>query len=243
MPISAVTEIKQHYSDQATAQSYVGERFTSELNRMLHERQVAAIQGAIDRLKPARSLEIASGPGRLTRDLRPSGLLACLEFNNAMIEEARKRVSIRPAWLRGDGFRLPLSPGFDLVYSFRFIRHFHRADRERLYAEIHRVLRPGGYFLMDAVNARVSGPDRAKRPNDYVVYDKLYRQEELCDELTRAGFDTISAQSIYKFKRWQYLSQVLVGPRVRWLNRLVIRTLEQIPGRDGEEWIVTCRRV
>ncbi len=157
MAISTATEIKHYYENKATAESYVGQRFTSELNRMLHDRQVAAIQGAIDRWHPAKSLEVAPGPGRLTRDLRPSGLLVCLEFNQVMIEEGRRRTAIRPAWLRGDGFRLPLSPGFDLVYSFRFIRHFHRADRERIYAEIRRVLRPGGIFLMDAVNAGV-GP-------------------------------------------------------------------------------------
>ena len=142
--ISTKTEIKQFYADQATAESYAAERFTSELNRMLHKRQVVTVQGAIDRRRPARTLEIAPGPGRLTKDIWPSGLLVCLEYNEAMIAQGRSTTTCPAGWVRGDAFQLPFAPGFDLVYSFRFIRHFRRSDRERIYAEVRRVLRPGG---------------------------------------------------------------------------------------------------
>jgi ubiquinone/menaquinone biosynthesis C-methylase UbiE len=237
------TEIKRFYESSAVAERYVSERFTSELNRMLHLRQVAAVQRTIGRCQPATALEIATGPGRLTRDVRASGLLVCLEYNNAMVAEGRSAVRTPSAWVRGDAFHLPFSPPFDLVYSFRFIRHFRRADRERIYAEIRRVLRPGGCFLLDAVNARVSGPSRAKRPDLFPVYDKLYERSELFEELTGAGFLPVSARAVYKFKRCQHLSQVLVGPRANWLNRLLINFLEALPSRNGEEWIVECRRV
>jgi SAM-dependent methyltransferase len=243
MMISTEMGIKGAYQDESTARSYVANRFTSQLNRMLHDRQVAAVQGAIDRLRPGKTLEIAPGPGRLTRHLRPSGKLVALEYNESMIAQGRPHTTTRSDWVRGDGFHLPFAPGFDLVYSFRFIRHFRRADRERLYAEIRRVLRPGGQFILDAVNVQISAPLRAKRPEDFPIYDKLYRRDELFEELTGAGFNPISAQPVYKFKRCQTLSQVLVGPRADWLNRLVIRVLERFPSRDGEEWIVTCERV
>jgi ubiquinone/menaquinone biosynthesis C-methylase UbiE len=240
--ISTKTEIQRYYADQATAESYATERFTSELNRMLHKRQVVAVQGAIDRNRPARILEIAPGPGRLTKDIRPPGLLVCLEYNDAMIAQGRSATACTSAWVRGDAFKLPFTACFDLVYSFRLIRHFHRADRERIYAEVRRVLRPGGRCLLDAVNARVSGPSRAKRPDLFPVYDKLYERGELFEELTGAGLAPLSAQAVYKFKRYQYLSQGLLGPRVNWLNRLVINALERLPRRDGEEWIIECRR-
>src|SRR5262249_4547749 len=131
---------------------------------------------------------------------------------------------------------------FDLVYSFRFLRHFRRDDRNRLYAEIQRVLRPGGYFLMDAVNERVSRPLREANPEDYPIYDVLYTEEELRRELTTAGLEPVELRPVQKFYRWQYRSQVLLGPRANWLNRLVIRGLEHLPAGHGLEWIVTCRR-
>src|SRR5262249_17496085 len=82
-------------------------------------------------------------------------------FNEGMIEEGRRHCPQPPAWVRGNAFQLPFDPkSFDLVYSFRFIRHFHSADRQRLYAQLKQVLRPGGYFMMDAVNERASKPWR-----------------------------------------------------------------------------------
>jgi SAM-dependent methyltransferase len=241
--LATESEIKKKYEDEATAKGYIAERFVSELNRLLHERQVEAIQSAIDQLRPGRVLEIAPGPGRLTRCLRAPGPLVCLEYNAAMIAEGRAATGPGVNWVRGNGFHLPFSPSFDLVYTFRFIRHFHRADRARLYGEIRRLLRPGGLFLMDAVNGRVSGPLRRAHPEAYPVYDKLYRKDELFAELVEAGFAPLSATPVQKFYRVQYQSQVFLGVRAAWINRLVVRGLESLPIGNGLEWIVACRRV
>lgn len=235
-------EIGAYYEGASTAQGYVEARFASELQRLLHDRQRAAVQRALDWVRPARTLEIAPGPGRLTRDVRPTGSLVCLEYNEGMIGEGRMACTTRPAWVRGDGFRLPFAGGFDLVYSFRFVRHFRRADRERLYAEVRRVLEPGGLFVMDAINRRVSGPLREASPESYPIYDELYRPGEVRAELAGAGLEVLELEPVQKFFRWQYRSQVLLGPRANRLNRLVVRGLERLPGREPLEWIVTCRR-
>jgi len=234
--------IQQVYSSEHVAQDYVRKRFDAELTRLLHDRQLAAVQSVIDRVAPVRILEIAPGPGRLTRDIRTHGLLVCLEFNEAMIAEGRCACNGAGAWVRGNGFQLAFDQAFDLVYSFRFIRHFHREDRDRLYAEIRRVLKPGGYLVLDAVNERVSRPLRAANPESYPIYDKLYRPEELREELAGAGLEPVEMRPIQKFYGLQARSQILLGPRANWLNRLIIRGLERMPGRNGLEWIVTCRR-
>ena len=57
-----------------------------------------------------------------------------------------------------------------------------------------------------------------------------------------AGFEIMELKPVQKFPRTQYFSQVTLGPRSNLLNRLVIRSLEALPLRDGLEWIVTCRR-
>jgi ubiquinone/menaquinone biosynthesis C-methylase UbiE len=169
-------------------------------------------------------------------------MLACLEYSEAMIDVGREVCAGTATWLRADAFILPFGESFDLVYSFRLLRHFRRPDRDRLYAEIRRVLRPGGFFLMDAVNERLSRPLREAHPAQYLIYDKLYRPYELRTELGTAGFDTVRLEPVQKCYRWQYASQVLLGPRANLLNRLVIRGLERLPRPDGLEWIVTCRR-
>jgi SAM-dependent methyltransferase len=136
-------------------------------------------------------------------------------------------------------FRQP----FDLVYTFRFIRHFQLADRQRLYAQIRRVLRPGGLLLFDAVNAVVSRPLREAHPEEYPIYDELYDTlEDLRTELNRAEFELTDQRVVQRGFRRQQQVECLLGPRCRWLSRFVIRVLEQTSRGPGLEWIVTCRR-
>jgi ubiquinone/menaquinone biosynthesis C-methylase UbiE len=242
MPLATEKEIQQAYRGEETAAKYVRDRFANPLFRVLHEKQVRAVQRVIDRERPQAVLEIAPGPGRVTRDVRPTGRLVCLEYNEGMIAEGRAACGGKAEFVQGNAFALPFNGAFDLVYTFRFIRHFHREDRERLYAEVRRVLRPGGYFVMDAVNVRVSKPLRDAHPDEFPVHDELYTPDRLRAELTAAGLEPVALEPVQKRYRLQHRSQVLIGPRANWLNNLVIRGLELLPARDGLEWVVTCRR-
>ena len=240
--LSTEHEIQSAYSGSSLADGYVAQRFDSELNRLLHASQVQSINALMRRFEPARTLEIAPGPGRVTRNIRPCGELVCLEFNEGMIAEGKRHCSFVTEWIRGNAFELSFENEFDLVYSFRFIRHFKRPDRLRLYEQIRQALMPGGWVVFDAVNERQSRPLREANPDSFPVYDKLYRRRELFSELQFAGFAQIALTPVQKFYRLQYLSQVTVGPRSEILNRLIIQGLESLPRRSGLEWIVTCRR-
>src|SRR4051812_46188318 len=110
MPISSEADLQRAYQGKATAEDYVRERFHSELHRLLHDRQVGAVQRWIERRRPAATLEIAPGPGRLTRDVRPSGSLVCLEYNEEMIREGQRACGPEVLWVRGNAFALPFDP-------------------------------------------------------------------------------------------------------------------------------------
>ena len=243
MSLSTEREIQDYYSDRDVARAYVENRFKSEVHLLLHDRQVAAVQELVDRDRPAWILEIAPGPGRLTRSIRPSGGRVCVEFNQSMIEEGRAACSASTGfWVRGNGFQLPFEQTFDLAHTFRFIRHFRPGDRERLYRELGRVLKPRAWLVFDAVNEHVSGPLRQAHPDDFPIYDALYSERELRDELSAAGFESIELIPVQKYYRLQLASQTWIGPRASWLNRAIVRGLERSPRRDGLEWIVRCRR-
>lgn len=243
MPLASEAEIQDSYRDRDDARCYVDRRFTSELMGLLHERQVAAVNRLMRDHRPARTLELAPGPGRVTRDVVPAGKLYCLEFNESMIEVGKPACRQVSGWTRGNAFSLPFGEEFSLVYSFRFIRHFHRADRDRLYRQIGRVLEPGGHLVMDAVNARVSAPLRAANPEAYPIYDKLYRDEaELRTELEAAGFTAVQVDPVQRWFSLQYRAQLLLGPRSVWACRGTIRLLERLRRGPSLEWIVICRR-
>ena len=241
-PLSSEADIQNAYSGSKVAEAYVAGRFESELNRILHRKQVATVNNVMMEHLPVRSLELAPGPGRVTRDVMPTGTLTCLEFNAGMIEQGKQNCLNVNDWVQGNAFELPFNEPFEFVYTYRFIRHFRHDDRQRLYSQIKNVLTPGGFLVFDAVCERVAQPIRQSAPNDYPIYDKLYQRGELLKELSAAGFRITKLVAVQKCFRLQYLSQVLIGPRLHWLNRLIVGGLECLPRRDGLEWIVVCRR-
>ncbi|MDA1017515.1 MAG: class I SAM-dependent methyltransferase [Planctomycetota bacterium] len=241
-PLSSEADIQNAYFGTRVAEAYVAGRFESELNRILHRKQVAAVNKVMMEHLPVHSLEIAPGPGRVTREVTPTGKLTCLEYNAGMIEQGKQNCLNVNEWVQGNAFELPFEEPFEFVYTFRFIRHFKHEDRQRLYSQIKRVLTPGGYLVFDAVCERFSKPLRLAKPEDYPIYDKLYPRGELLKELSAAGFRVTKLIAVQKFFRWQYLSQVMIGPRANWLNRLIVGGLESLPRQDGLEWIIVCRR-
>jgi SAM-dependent methyltransferase len=243
--IRGESELRDAYRSRDVARNYVDERFREPLGALLHARQVAALSDVIRAASPRRVLEIAPGPARVTRDvapLLPSGGVI-VDASRQMLEEATRRLNNR-AWdaVQGDAFALPMAGPFDLAFSFRLIRHFDANDRRRLYAEIARVLRPGGRFVFDAVNQLVSAPLRQHAPNAHQHFDALLRPEQIDQELEASGFTDVAFTGVQH--RYVTLSkiQVFIAPRSRRLASALIGAIDKFGGGEPLEWVVTCRR-
>lgn len=241
-------QLRDAYRDSGVARRYIDERFREPLGALLHRRQVDALKGVLRRHRPRQVLEIAPGPARLTAELAPllRTPITLMDTSLEMLGEARRRVAqvarAPGRFIQGDVFGLPFRAAFDLVYAFRLIRHFEAADRERIYRELARALRPGGLLVFDAVNEAVSAPLRARaRPGEYAHYDALARPDVLRAELANAGLDIVGLDGVQH--RYPVLArlQVLLAPRSRTLARAAMELVDRIGG-EPLEWIVTCRR-
>jgi ubiquinone/menaquinone biosynthesis C-methylase UbiE len=248
MTIKGRTAIQTAYCDEQVASAYIDERFSEPLGALLHARQAGALARTIRRLRPAAVLEIAPGPARVTVDVAP--LLerggTVLDSSPQMLAEARRRLEPVAAgrwkYMRGDAFQLPFLSPFDLVYTFRLIRHFERADRIRLYRQIARVLRPGAVLMFDAVNEAVSRPLRARATaGEYQHYDGLVRPDSLRAELADGGLELTSLEGLQHHYPLLSALQVYVAPRSRTVARAAMEIVDRIGG-EPLEWIVTCRR-
>jgi SAM-dependent methyltransferase len=211
---------------------------------VLHARQVAFLNRVIGELEPARVLEVAPGPARLSAELRQTPQAVGMDFSPRMLSEARRRTrenGLTWSYVRGDGFALPFATGaFDLVFSVRFVRRFEPAPRRQLWAEMRRVLRPGGHLVIDAQNRLVAGPHREGR-DGYPVYDELWRRDELVAELSSAGFAVRHLEGIMRRFAWQWRLHRLRRFGLAAPARLFIRALEWTPDRNPSTWMVLCQ--
>lgn len=243
--ISGIDGIRAAYQDAGVARRYIEERFATPLGALLHDRQRHVLRRVIAAHASPDVLEIAPGPARLTTSvIDVTGQLTLLDASAEMLAEARHRLSAATSspkytLVRGDAFCLPFPSRFDLVYSFRLIRHFGTDERLKLYREIARVLKPGGQLVFDAVNQRVYDAMHADGRHHY---DASLDRKTLCAELSAAGLVVESLAGVQHRYPTLYQLQVLVAPRSARLARLAMNVVDR-SGGEPLEWVVTCRRV
>lgn len=104
---------------------------------------------------PAAILDLGCGAGRTSVELAKGGYsVTAIDLSRALIEEARRRHPDLDFRLM-DATRLELpDAGFDAaLFSYNGIDCIHPlAERLRCLTEVHRVLRPGGVFLLSSHN-------------------------------------------------------------------------------------------
>ncbi|MBI3782725.1 MAG: class I SAM-dependent methyltransferase [Deltaproteobacteria bacterium] len=245
-PIDSRDGLKSYYQDRSVVDAYMQRRTAQPLNGLLHRRQVEFLNAQIQARSPHAVLEIACGPGRLTTAIRDAPFGVAVDASQPMLETARRRMNgnlERWSFLRSDAFVLPFrNASFDVAYTLRFVRHFQIEDRQRLYREVQRVLKPKGAFVVDALNRQVSYPSRLKQGLEkYKIYDVLYDRHELASELDAAGFRVLAIEGMLKhFPLQQRINRLRF--RLGSVARFLIEGLEQIPGNRPSTWMVLCEK-
>jgi SAM-dependent methyltransferase len=104
----------------------------------------------VARHRPRIVLELAAGTGALTRAMTASltgAQVIATDLNTAMVDVGAAQVPVA-TWRQVDAMQLPFDDGsIDLVACQFGVMFF--PDRPAAYAEVARVLRPGGHFLFN----------------------------------------------------------------------------------------------
>lgn len=139
-------------------------------------------------------LEVGPGPGLITDVLRRRGVpLTSVEIDPRLARSLRERVpASEVAVVEGDATDMPFEDGrFSTALSFTMLHHVPSADlQDRLLAEVHRVLRPGGTFVgSDSLSSRTF--------EMFHWFDTLVPvdPETFEGRLETAGFEQISIRS------------------------------------------------
>jgi demethylmenaquinone methyltransferase/2-methoxy-6-polyprenyl-1,4-benzoquinol methylase len=133
--------VKAYYDARAPEYDdwYLGRGLFADRDRPGWSEEMQALRDLLERLPPARTLDVACGTGFLTRHLR--GELVGLDQSAAMLEIARERVP-HAELVVGDALELPFpDASFDRVFTGHFYGHLQESERLRFLAEARRLAR------------------------------------------------------------------------------------------------------
>ena len=241
------------YEDREVAQNYIRQRFGHAWGRLLHQKQAAAINKVIKDTRPGSILEVAPGPARLATDLAGVTRGLMLDNSAAMLALARRRLQdagLSHLWdiEHGNAFELEkLARRFQLVFTFRFIRHFDLQERARLYRGIHECLQPGGVLMFDVVNKTVRDKLDARQSDkpggELNVYDETYSEGTFHREIESYGFKVLQLTPVLKHFHLQSWISSRLGYRFPASSFDLVRSLEALPSEEPLEWIALCRKI
>lgn len=154
-------------------------------------------------------LDLGCGRGEETLEAAvltgPLGLATGLDLTDAMISKAIENAvaadAKNAAFVQGDIEALPFADeSFDGVMSNCVINH--APDKGKVYRDIHRVLRPGGRFIVSDAVTKVPLPDSVK--NDPQAWAQCFggavTEKEYLEAIQSAGFT-----ELYILNRREYI--------------------------------------
>jgi SAM-dependent methyltransferase len=163
--------------------------------------------------KRTRMLEIGTGRGGMLHLLRARGYdVQGVEISAERVAEAQGRFGDLPIQLTS-GTALPFPDGsFDVVLSFDVFEHIRESDAHL--AEVRRVLRPGGWYLLQTPNKWTNAIFETIRWRSFTRWKQdhcsLHTKKQLRRRLSAAGFRPIFDEvnvvtPFFKSKVKQYL--------------------------------------
>ena len=221
----------------------VDEFHSGQRNATVRLAQLARVSGAED------VLDVGCGIGGPSRFLakafgcRGTGLDLTAEFVEvANMLAHRTELAGKVTYRQGDALDLPFpDASFDLVWSQNAAMNI--ADRDRLYAEMRRVLRPAAWLAIQDVAAGPGGEPYYPTPwaSDKSI-SFLFAPEVTREKLERAGFRVVAwhdptreslEQALARAKALETGSlpplglHILIGPNFPAVSRNMVRNLEE----------------
>jgi ubiquinone/menaquinone biosynthesis C-methylase UbiE len=208
---------EQYHSDAIPVCDYEGSdyraRFWGDQKRSYED---LAERIAIRRLLPrtgGRLLEIGTGFGRLVDLYQGYEQILLLDYSASMLREAQERLGREPryTYVAADLYHMPFVDGLvDTACMVRVMHHV--ADVSGALGQIHRVIRPGGAYLLEFASKlhlksilryavrRQSWNPFVESPVEFVELNFDFHPRWMRDRLSRSGFAIERVRTVSRFR-------------------------------------------
>ncbi len=248
-------QIEQKYQSWELVREYEKRRFHHPIWGMAHFKEVAIVNRFLKRIHPQKLLEIAPGTARISRNLKSAYFEKgyAIDASPQMLKVTRDMLSpVRWKVRLGDAFAMDFPENyFDVVMTFRFIRHFLLHDRKKIYAQVNRVLKPGGYLIFEAFHKNMEpiAYEKIGLGGAKGIYDELWTKAGLARELDEAGFELVILKRYlnqvglcYFIDRFRALFFRLTKLEMLKFWRGVYRLIDLVPSSHNCYFEVLCRK-
>ncbi|MCF7906801.1 class I SAM-dependent methyltransferase [Patescibacteria group bacterium] len=195
--IQGKESVMDYYQDDEVASKYIEQRYSSLFGKLRNEIEIKVINSFLKYLNPKTTLDLATGTGRITKSLKNYGQGYALDTSGEMLEHAKKDIN---NWTlrKSDAFDTQFEDNFfDVVISTRFIWHFDKSNRIKLFAEIRRILKDNGHLIFDFPNANIKRFIRKKAKIGFKrIYTQSWTTAGIKEELFKNNFQIVSIKGI-----------------------------------------------
>lgn len=197
-------EIAHYYNDDMVAKLYDENRFSEYPMRTFDLLERATINHLIDtysnkEIKQKKLLDIASGDGRILRELTQYGYVSALENSGFMISVSAKKLdsNSKVIYIKDNFFDFNTIEKFEVITIFRFLRHYDYCDRKEIYRKLHNLISEDGIIICDFPNKIAETQLRNTIGWEHFnVYDVFWHDFEVKEELMENHFEVIDSISI-----------------------------------------------
>lgn len=186
--------IKEYYQRQEIATKYNEERFLEFPANCFDAFERVSIGIAFENIikkNDIKILDIASGDGRIVQEDIKYGMCVAIDSSQAMLDVILQKYgqTERVITRLCDLFTDTLEDKFDVVTTFRYIRHFDYKERKLIYEKIKKCLNDKGKLIFDVPNLRYAMKDREKGNwGDFNIYDVFWTEDTIIRELSSNHF-------------------------------------------------------
>lgn len=187
--------MREYYSNNEVAVTYNANRFETFPENcfdLLERKSINIIIEDYFNKSDLKILDIACGDGRILQENLRYGNCTAVDSSEAMLSIVRKRFEDkldRLETVNADFFDDNVDGKFDVITTFRYIRHFEYAKRKELYEKLKQNLKQNGLLIFDVPNINFEIKQKLEHGwGSYNIYDVFWQKDGFIDEMEKNGF-------------------------------------------------------